>query len=193
MLGSWLVLRTRPRSELLAAQAVGARGVESFVPMLTSPRPDARPKPLFPGYLFARLSQAAEELPRVRSAPGVSYVLPRNAPPAVLSDDLIEALRERSSRPAGEVSHLGLEPGDPVVVVSGPFRWVEALFDRRLNSRGRIRILLDLVHGSATLDLEASAVRRLSGAVEPSRPRPAASPSRLKSAPRHTPPAPPAQ
>jgi transcriptional antiterminator RfaH len=161
MHGGWVVLRTRPRSELFAAQAVGARGVESFVPMLPPAGATGRPKPLFPGYLFARVEVPAEELPRVRSAPGVAYVLPHAAPPAVLQDALVEAVRARATAAAQRRAELNLKRGDPVTIVSGPFRWIEALFDRRLNSRGRVRILLNLVHGSAALDVEAEAVRPL--------------------------------
>ena len=186
MRGGWMVLRTRPRAELFAAQTLSAKGVESFVPMWPAPGATGRSKPLFPGYLFARLQVPAEELPRVRSAPGVSYVLPRAAPPAVLPDALVEAVRDRASKPTDHATELGLEQGDPVVVVSGPFRWVEAVFDRRMNSRGRIRLLLDLVHGSATLDVQASAVRRLRSAVESSQPGPAATPTRLTAPPRRT-------
>ena len=159
MHAGWVVLRTRPRSELFAAQAVAAKGVESFVPMLTGPGPAARPKPLFPGYVFARVEALAVELPRIRSAPGVAYVLPRAAPPAVLPDGLVEALRARACLTAPHRPELNLKRGDPVTVVSGPFRWAEALFDRRLNDRGRVRILLNLVNGSAALDVDSDAVR----------------------------------
>lgn len=161
--GGWVVLRTRPRSELFAAQAVAAKGVESFVPMLPGSGGTGRSgsKPLFPGYLFARVQSPAEELPRVRCAPGVAYVLPRNAPPAFLADGLVEAVRSRATAMAQHRAELNLQRGDPVTIVSGPFRWIEALFDRRLNDRGRVRILLNLVHGSATVDVSADSVRPL--------------------------------
>ena len=34
--------------------------------------------------------------------------------------------------------------GDRVQLISGPFRWMEAVFDRRLSAAGRVRILLEL-------------------------------------------------
>jgi transcriptional antiterminator RfaH len=161
--GGWVVLRTRPRSELFAAQAVAAKGVESFVPMLPGSGGAARSgaKPLFPGYVFARVQSPAEELPRVRCAPGVAYVLPRNAPPAFLADGLVDAVRARATATAQHRAELNLKRGDPVTIISGPFRWIEALFDRSLNERGRVRILLNLVHGSATVDVSAESVRPL--------------------------------
>jgi transcription antitermination factor NusG len=118
---------------------------------------------MFPGYLFARIVAPAEELPRVRSAPGVSYVLPRAAPPAMLSDAVVEALRARANQINDPCAEASFKPGDRVRVISGPFRWVEALFERRLSARGRIRLLLELVHGSARVDVEAAAIRPLPG------------------------------
>ena len=159
--GGWVVLRTRPRSELFAAQAIAAKGIESFVPMVpgSGGAAHAGSKPLFPGYVFARVQTAAEELPRVRCAPGVAYLLPRNAPPVFLADGLVEAVRARATATAQHRADLSLKRGDPVTIVSGPFRWIEALFDRRLNDRGRVRILLNLVQGSASVDVPAAAVK----------------------------------
>jgi transcription antitermination factor NusG len=54
--------------------------------------------------------------------------------------------------------------GDRVRVVSGPFKWVEGLFDRSLKASGRVRILLNLVHGSVAVQLEEA---ELEGAPNP--------------------------
>jgi hypothetical protein len=58
-------------------------------------------------------------------------------------------------------AHVGwsLEQEEPVTVVSGPFRWFEALFDRRTNAHGRVRILLALLHGTIALELDINAIR----------------------------------
>jgi transcription antitermination factor NusG len=103
----------------------------------------------------------------------VAYVLPRAAQPAVLPDGLVDAVRLRASQPVDDARISRLKRGDRVTVVSGPFRWVEALFDRRLSGRGRIRVLLDLVHGSAALEVEADAIRPLNLPAAPAPLRPA--------------------
>jgi hypothetical protein len=88
---------------------------------------------------------------RIRSAPGIAYVLPRAGYPVVLSDSLIAAIRSREHEcGAAEQSYAR---GDAVRVRTGPFKWVEGLFDRSLSAPGRVRILLDLVHGTAAVDL----------------------------------------
>ena len=143
----WVVLRTQVRQEALAMQSVAARGLESYFPLLKRGRSI---EPLFPGYLFAQVALDTDDLLRIRSAPGIAYVLPPNAPPALLSDAVIGALRTRvASRMPGH------QRGDRVTIRRGPFRWLDAIFDRRLNASGRVRVLLQFVHRPVILDLQA--------------------------------------
>src|SRR5437762_12759698 len=91
MILGWVVLRTQPQRELLAAEAVRARGGEAFVPYLPPRRRTRRAVPLFPGYLFARVTSAEDLLP-IRSAPGVAYVLPLSAAPALVPGEVVDSL-----------------------------------------------------------------------------------------------------
>jgi transcription antitermination factor NusG len=110
---------------------------------------------LFPGYLFARVSVHSDDLLRIRSAPGVSYVLPRAGPPSLLPDLFIESIRSHEQA-VFETRGRDFKHGERVRVVAGPFKWVEGLFDRSLNASGRVRILLNLVHGSMAVQMEAA-------------------------------------
>jgi transcriptional antiterminator RfaH len=143
----WVVLRTQVRQEALAMQSVAARGLDSYFPLLQRGR---SVEPLFPGYVFAGVAQGADDLLRIRSAPGIAYVLPRYASPVVLPDGLIWALRARTASQTP-----GFQKGDHVTIRRGPFRWLDAVFDKRLNASGRVRVLLDFVHRSVVLDLYA--------------------------------------
>ena len=62
----------------------------------------------------------------------------------------IEEVRTGPAVPVGR----RLRAGDRVTVVSGPFRWSEALFDRYLTSSDRVRILLDLVHRQVAVEVD---------------------------------------
>jgi transcriptional antiterminator RfaH len=151
----WAVLRSQVHREAIAARAVSARDVEPYLPWMPRARGSDPPQPLFPGYLFARIAPDSDDLLRIRSAPGVAYVLPRAGAPALLPDELIDTIRahERAAqRGRGRVFHQG----DRVLVVSGPFKWVEGLFDRSLSASGRVRILLNLVHGTVAVQIGAN-------------------------------------
>jgi transcription antitermination factor NusG len=152
----WAVLRTQPRREPIAARAVSARGVESYLPWLPGTRPSESAHPLFPGYLFARIASDSDDLLRIRSVPGVAYVLPRASAPVLLPDLFIESIRAHERALRSDSRGRAFHRGDRVVVVSGPFKWIEGLFDRSLSASGRVRILLNLVHGSVAVQIEAT-------------------------------------
>jgi transcriptional antiterminator RfaH len=155
MAAGWAVLRSQPRREPIAVLAASARGLETYVPSVPSLRSSAVPTLLFPGYLFAYITHGSDDLLRLRSAPGVAYILPRDGPPALLPDAVIEAMRTRETELSGETPGATFKRGDGVRVTGGPFKWVEGLFDRQLSAPGRVRILLNLVHGSAAMDIDA--------------------------------------
>jgi transcriptional antiterminator RfaH len=149
----WAVLRSKPRREPLAAQAVESRGVECYLPRRPGTRAWGSAHLLFPGYLFARVEPESDDLLRIRSVPGVAYVLPRVGQPALLPDVLIDTIRSREREVFSGAARRAFNRGDRVVVASGPFKWVEGLFDRCLGPNGRVRILLNMVHGSVALQI----------------------------------------
>ena len=60
----WYTVRTKPRRESFAQMELGRRGVETFLPRIIEPGRREEPSvgPLFPSYLFARLSLQTESL-----------------------------------------------------------------------------------------------------------------------------------
>jgi transcriptional antiterminator RfaH len=156
--GGWAVLRTQTHNELMASRAVEARGVEAYIPVLPKQVAE-RPALLFPGYLFARISAASDDLLRIRAAPGVAYVLPHGGPPTLLSEGVVDLIRRRLADPS-VAAMRALRSGDRVTVINGPFRWMEAVFDRRLNAAGRVLILLELAHRTVQLNIEEASLRK---------------------------------
>jgi DNA-binding response OmpR family regulator/transcription antitermination factor NusG len=150
----WVVLKTRPWRERQAEQAIAAGGIETYVPLLSADEHDGAAMPLFPGYLLARVDLSVGDLLRIRSAAGVAYILPHGGPPLALPDDLIEAIRTRVS-----TSERGLRQGDRVKIMRGPFQWLEAVFDRRSNPAGRVRILLEFVQRTVAIDMDERDLR----------------------------------
>src|SRR5215472_7688932 len=94
----WAVLRAQAHREAFVAQSVSSRGVECYVPVRPSVRAPATPTILFPGYVFAQVAPESDDLLRIRSAPGVAYVLPRAGEPTLLPDPLIRAIRAKEQQ-----------------------------------------------------------------------------------------------
>ncbi len=158
----WTVLRTQPRCEPLAARAVHARGVESYLPRLPVDRPSKSIPLLFPGYLFAHVTSGTDDLLRIRSAPGVAYILPRSGTPALLPEPLVEAIRAHELELRSSPTREAFRHGERVQMMSGPFKWVEGIFDRRLSNTGRVRILLTMAEANLAVQTDAGNLKRLS-------------------------------
>jgi transcription antitermination factor NusG len=50
--------------------------------------------------------------------------------------------------------------GERVTIVRGPFRDMDALFERELNAAGRVLVLLQLVHGTARINIQQECLQR---------------------------------
>jgi transcription antitermination factor NusG len=151
----WAVLRAQAHREAFAAQAISTRGVDTYVPVLPAAHSSGPSTSLFPGYLFAQVSPTSDDLLRIRSAPGVAYVLPRAGTPTLLPGELIDAIRAKEQQLQACPGGRELKHGDHVRVLAGPFKWVEGVFDRRLSVSGRVRILLKLATGTVALQIPA--------------------------------------
>jgi transcription antitermination factor NusG len=143
----WYALSTRARHEKRVHEELERRGVESYLPLVERERQwsDRRKVvefPLFPGYVFGRVT--LEALPRALMVPGAAAVVRHNGVPAPVSDEDMENVRRFVSAlaTAGPVGNPEpLEPGQPVRVMHGPFEGVEAVVVER---RGRRRVLVGL-------------------------------------------------
>ena len=157
----WAVLRAQAHREAFVAQAVSSRGVECYIPVRPTTRKCATSTILFPGYVFAQVIPSSDDLLRIRSAPGVAYVLPRAGTPTLLPDPLIGAIRAKEQELRSRANSHEFCNGEHVRVVTGPFRWVEGIFDRKLSASGRVRILLGLTSGGVAVQIPASALEPL--------------------------------
>jgi transcription antitermination factor NusG len=151
----WAVLRAQAHRETFVVQAVKSRGVDCYVPVRPAARKTGSSTILFPGYVFAQVSADSDDLLRIRSAPGVAYLLPRAGAPTLLPDPLIGAIRAKEEQLRSTPGHQFCS-GDQVRVLKGPLRWVEGIFDRKLSASGRVRILLNLTSGGVGVQMAAS-------------------------------------
>lgn len=147
----WYVLYTKPHKEPLVNGQLEDRGLDVFFPTLQFNRGynrGIRLEPFFPHYLFVKADLMAEEAKDLRYLPGVRTLVHFTGRPAVVPDVVIEQLRERLQPYEAKVlrrSEWLFQPGQAVVVKSGPFAGFEALFQKGLNGSERAQILLNLL------------------------------------------------
>jgi transcriptional antiterminator RfaH len=108
---------------------------------------------MFPGYLFARFDYLAFHR-RIRQRPGVSGFVQFGDRLALLPNYLISEIRIRTGEnELIELNH-GLEQGQNVRIIKGPFQGLEALVTRLITARERVEILVEWMGRS--LHAEAS-------------------------------------
>jgi transcriptional antiterminator RfaH len=143
MAKSWHVIRAKAWHEERAASNFAARGVEAYVPWLPISANRKRLEPLFPGYLFALFE--SNLLIKASFTRGTMGIVKFGGTPAVVDEDVIQLLKDRTAVCESLPAHPMLNPGDPVVISTGPLRNLIGIFERELQASERVHILLSYV------------------------------------------------
>lgn len=168
----WHAVHTKPHRERQVAAFLQGRGIEVYFPTIPAPKYSRghNERAFFPSYLFARVDLAAVGLWTLHYAPGVRGVVMFGGVPARVDDAIIARLKERLAR-VDIVDTLGeaLAPGDRVVITTGPLADFEAVFDQRLTSDGRVRVLIQFLQRWTPVEIQASALRKISAPARQAR------------------------
>lgn len=125
---AWYAVHVRSNQERLTAAQLAARGLEAFVPTYRtlSRRLDRRvvlDRPLFGGYVFARVELAGPGRVDVLRSPGVVRIVGFGGAPTPVPDATIDSLRILVAEGEGVVRpHPLVREGQAVAVVDGCFR-----------------------------------------------------------------------
>jgi transcriptional antiterminator RfaH len=161
---AWYCVRTRPKQERISAQTLRADvGLEVFSPFVRFKRARGKgtmwvTEALFPGYIFSRF-QYVEQMRHVQSSRGVTKILSFGGCPAIVSPEVIRAVRE--SMPTAEeivVIPDVLQPGDEVKIVAGPYAGLRTVVTRLMPARHRVGILLEVLGSEREVEVDADSV-----------------------------------
>ena len=147
----WYALHTKPRKEHMVRQLLENRGLDTFLPVLTSagkhPPAARREQPFFARYLFAHFDLSSVALSSLNWCQGMTSVVSFGGQPAVVQDEVIHWLKLRLAQIDSRDYHSGLPlvPDARLRVISGPLRGMEAIFDRRLSGQDWARVLVRLL------------------------------------------------
>ncbi len=145
---NWYVLRTRPRSEYLAARALEREGFERYFPQLvTSKRGAGRTEmPLFPGYLFVRYDFNDATRASVQRLSGILGWVKFNGHAPSIPDEVVAEIDRRveSVNRAGGLWRR-FRIGDKVRVVSGKMEGLAQVLEEPDSARSPVRVLLEFM------------------------------------------------
>jgi transcriptional antiterminator NusG len=155
---SWFALQTRPRYERKVHSELQEKGVQAFLPLHSeihqwTDRKRTVEMPLFPGYIFVRVTSSVDDRVRVLRTNGViNFVGARNIGVAI-PDSEIDSVQSvvKSGLPFNPHPHL--EIGQRVYVRGGCLDGVQGVLTAVNGDRGLV-ISVNLIHRSIAMRIE---------------------------------------
>ncbi len=147
----WLVVRTQPNRENIAAFHVERQGYKFFLPkeeiqVLKLGRKIKRTVVLFPRYLFVRLSKDGRWM-SLRGTKGVSQVVMTGECPSMMPNSVMRELQAFTGKD-GIIKLYKPKPrfkkGQAVKVTAGPFQYFTGLYEGQ-SAHEREIVLLELL------------------------------------------------
>jgi transcriptional antiterminator RfaH len=162
---AWYVVQTKPRKEQEVFSKLCARGLDSLFPTILDGttlrrRHFTMEKPLFPSYVFVKMIPSLSYY-RIKWTRGVARVVGWGDMPAPIADEAIEIIRSRMDDQGRVTVGLDLKPGEEVRINAGPLKDLMGIFDGPISTRGRVRILLQLVDSQVHVNIAESLVERI--------------------------------
>ena len=167
----WYVVHTKPCKELLVADHLEKRlELEVYFPeVLRFYRHQWQLRPFFPRYLFVQADLHVTEAPAIHYSPGVIGLVSFGNVPQPVSHEIVEKIRKRvdALNAQGGLPRYDLRPGDPVRVVSGPLRGLEAVFQKPMRAGDRVRILLEFLGHLREAEVSIDDIERIGNRSTP--------------------------
>jgi len=159
---AWHLIHTKPRQERTAREQLERQDYTTYLPEIRQPGQARSPtSPLFPRYLFIRLTAGLDDWTPIRSTRGVSSLVRVGMNPAIISDQLVAAIQQRAD--ADGLHRLPAKTftkGDRVRLVSGPFADYEAIFSEQ-RAENRAIILLNLIGQQNRIEVSTDSIATL--------------------------------
>ena len=164
---AWYLVYSKPQQEKVALENLLRQNYRAYLPLVKlrrrlRGRRRTVIEPMFPRYLFLHLSDVNEDWGPVRSTRGVSQMVRFGSVPAVVPEDLLEALREREDesgiQPMPEPNY---RPGDRVRIADGLMAGYEGIFSSS-TGKERVLLLLEIAGKSAKLQVSRDHIESIS-------------------------------
>lgn len=159
---NWYLVQLKPNGHRLAKVNLERQGFKTFLPLQNVTTRSAhkfvdRHVPLFPGYMFVELDTAQNAWRKVNSTLGVARIVslggtPTPVPSAIINEFISRCDDDGILRPT-----LGLEVGQDVQVLRGPFANFVAKVEE-ISPDQRVWILIDLLGQSSRISVTKDAI-----------------------------------
>jgi transcriptional antiterminator RfaH len=160
----WFVIHTKPRDEHRVKNHFQGMEIETLLPLCENfqyshGRMCRVINPLFSNYLFARLDLERHYY-KVKWTRGVNRILGVGNDPTPVSERVIQMLKDRMGDDYIVKLLEDLQEGDLVQITSGPLKDFIGVFQRRLSSGERVRILLNLIGAEVPVQISRGQLKK---------------------------------
>lgn len=160
----WYVVSTKPRNEDRAAANLEHGKIDVLSPKLRLRRwREGRfvevVEPMFPGYIFVKFHPVKEHH-LVKYTRGIRSIVNFNGRIVPMPDDLIEFIRDRLIDGVATVEKKEFHPGEKIIIQEGPFKGFSGIFEKELDGRERIAILLEGVSFCSRMEIDRELVAK---------------------------------
>ena len=160
----WYVVYTKPHSEEVAQEQLNKKDIFVFLPKIRevrfrNQRLQERIQPLFPNYIFARFT-IPDEYYNVKWAKGVRRIVGGGELPTPLDDSVVVFLRKQVNEEGIIQRRPSVKEGDKVRVREGPLEGLMGIVRGGLDAKGRVKVLMDILHAGAKIEIPYVYVER---------------------------------
>jgi transcriptional antiterminator RfaH len=145
----WYALYTKPRAEYQVSEALQTHEIETYLPTVEVWRARRRrveEEPLFTCYLFARIDLEHLGHSTVAWTPGLRYMVGGEAgAPLPVPDEVITYMRQRVNQMDNQGPLGQFQTGNPVCIIEGPFKDLDAIFEQHLSGYERAQVLVQVL------------------------------------------------
>lgn len=159
MARDWFLLTSRPHKDEVAEFHLRNQGYEVYRPLAKRLRTQrgkviTKIESLFPRYMFIHLDDGVNDnWAPIRSTTGISSFVRFGTEAARVPDALIATLKAQEAFFGERVIDLDrYHVGDKVIITEGPFRGLEAVF-QKYDGEERVIVLLEILHKQTKLGL----------------------------------------
>lgn len=161
---AWYLVQCRPQSENRAEFNLRNQHFECFLPRrrVQRKRADALhwfTEPLFPNYLFIRLSEGSN-WKVIRSTRGVARIVSFGEEPSRVPEQVIAGLQNLCEEHERSEPEAFCRPGDKALITEGCFKDLEAIV-QAVNGDERVVLLLNLLNRAQSIEMPVSAIRKV--------------------------------
>ncbi|QTR48483.1 transcription/translation regulatory transformer protein RfaH [Thiothrix litoralis] len=156
---NWFLLTSKPHKDEVAEFQLRNQGYDVYRPLAKRLRTHrgkiiTKIESLFPRYMFIHLDDGVNDnWAPIRSTTGISSFVRFGTEPARVPEALIRALQEQEAMLGERAIDLdSFHTGDKVVITDGPFRGLDAIF-QKYDGQERVIVLLEILHKQTKLAL----------------------------------------